>query len=568
MTHNFQKKSPMQRGRFAKLRTTIAVVSLAFITAACGGGGLATLLADVGSGGTGARMLGFGIITGFGSLILDGVRRDDKSASYTSESTQGSAVSVPLTSAVLGQHVEYTYDTSGNVTSVLLSPEFVGPVSAVSATSITMLGTRIIPNKNPSLGPVTSFTGYASLADIKVGDSVEAHGFLRTDDLGNAYLQATLIMKRTSISGVRFTGVIAQYNANAGSFILGTATVTSGSAIISPAGSTLANGQLVTVWSNLVPNGNSITASTIRIKNPTANGGNVTISGPIAHFVSLANFQVGNMTVDASAGKMTPGDATLADNQYVVVAGSFDTAKNTLKADTVTAFTTKSPTTVELHGVVGSYVSAASFMVRGVNIDASAASAFSGGSPSQLANGVYVEIHGTIANNVVHATSVDIQALTPTKAPNGSVIQVNGVISSYDSASGNYTMTLDSDDLISGTLGSAVSYSNGIAANLVVGQPVTVTGELSGSSLSGKTVSFENVPKPASGIRQLSGVAYNVTASSFMLNGLTIQINGTVVSGDGVIGGGPGLVSGSHVVVNVNSVGGQYLATAIALDDD
>jgi hypothetical protein len=310
-------KSLMPAGFSGMVRATMALAAAALIAAACGGGGGAggsTSISGVGSGGT-----GIGVITGFGSLILDGVRRSDTGATYSSESSQGAAVTVPLTSAVLGQSAEYAYDASGNVTSVLLSPNFVGPVSAVSASSITILGTRISANTDPSLGPVTSFVGYASLADVKVGDKVEAHGFMKTDGQGNAYLQATLIMKRPSLTGVRLTGVVSQYSANAGSFALGGAIVTVGSATISPAGAALANGQLVTVWSGVIPSGNAVAATTIRIKKPASGNGNVTLSGPIANFVSLASFQIGNVSVDATAAAITPSGVNLANNQYVVL---------------------------------------------------------------------------------------------------------------------------------------------------------------------------------------------------------------------------------------------------------
>ncbi|MCX6067127.1 MAG: hypothetical protein NT121_15455, partial [Chloroflexi bacterium] len=58
----------------------------------------------------------------------------------------------------------------------------------------------------------------------------------------------------------------------------------------------------------------------------------------------------------------------------------------------------------------------------------------------------------------------------------------------------------------------------------------------------------------------------NVTSTSFMLNGVTIQSNGvSVQGGGGMMGGGRGMMGGARVNVSVQLTGGQYLATAISL---
>ena len=235
-------------------RSLIAVLTTLMLVSACGGGGVVAILAEVGTGGTGSA---FGIVTGFGSLIVDGVPRNDSNASYSSEAEQGVAVAMPMTGVMLGQSAEFAYDAAGNITSAMMSPEIVGTVSAASASGITVLGIPISANGDPAAGPVTSFVGYVSLASVQVGDRVEAHGLLKTDSQGKPYLQATLIVQKPAANGVRLTGVISQYNAGAGSFLIGNQTVITGSARISPAGATLVNSQLVTVWSNNAPVGNT-----------------------------------------------------------------------------------------------------------------------------------------------------------------------------------------------------------------------------------------------------------------------------------------------------------------------
>ena len=543
-----------------RARLTLALLAALVFVSACGGGsstGSSTAVAGVGSGGT-------GIVTGFGSLIVDGVRWNDVGAVYSTEAEQGVAVAMPLTGAMLGQNAEFSYDSSGNITSVLMSPEIVGAVTAVTASSITVLDTAITTNTDAALGPVTSFVGYASLASVLVGDRVEAHGLLKTDSQGKPYLQATLIVKRPPATGVRMTGIVSQYNASAGSFVIGNETVTPGSAPISPVGVALANGQLVTVWSNSAPVGNVVSASAIRIKRPAPASGNVTLSGSISNYSSNASFQIRNVTVDASAASITPSGATLGNDKYAVVAGSFDATTNKLTASSVTVFTSVAPTEVEVHGMVANFVSDSSFTVRGVVIDASNAN-FSGGTAAQLANGVFLEVHGTVANNAVRASTVNFIALTPGLAPSGSIIEVGGTLTAYDATTGAFTMSMSNGSSMSGSMGAGAFYLNGTAANLGVGQPVNITGMFNNNMLTSAEVNFQSGLVATPGNMLMSGVAYNVTSTSFMLNGVTIQNNGVSIPGGGMMGGGSGMMGGSRINVSVQLVGGQYRATAISL---
>ncbi|MBL8459664.1 MAG: hypothetical protein JNM92_09915, partial [Zoogloea sp.] len=64
-------------------RTVVALVVL--IVSACGGGG-STDLAGVGSGGSGVAS---GSVSGFGSVIVDGVEYDDSAATRQAEDASG-----------------------------------------------------------------------------------------------------------------------------------------------------------------------------------------------------------------------------------------------------------------------------------------------------------------------------------------------------------------------------------------------------------------------------------------------------------------------------------------------
>jgi hypothetical protein len=536
------------------IRQTLILFSVISLLAGCGGSGT---VAGVGSGGTGSIAgvgsggTGSGVVSGFGSLIVDGIRRNDAGAAYSNEADQGSALAMPLTGAMLGQSAEFSYDANGNISSVLMSPEIVGSVTAVSAGSITVLGTTIITNTDASLGPVTHFVGYASLANVQIGDRVEVHGLLN-----NGNIQATLIVQKPTTGGVRISGIVGQYNGT--SFVLGSETVIIGSATINPQGISLANGQLVTVWSSNAPGGNTISASSIRIKRPAQISGNVTLSGPISSYVNNALFQIRNVTVDASTASVSPSGAGLGNGNYIVVVGSFDTTTNMLTASSITVFNSAAPTTVEVHGMVANYISTSSFTVRGVVIDASAVTPTGG----TISNGVFLDVRGTVVNNIVHASTVNIVALVPS----GSIIEVGGTINSYNATTGAYTMNLATGGSMSGNMGAGTIYRNGTAtAKMVTGQSVNITGTINNNLLTSAEVIFQSTT-PGSAL--VTGVAYNITSSSFMLNGVTI--NDTSGTGMGMgMGGGMmgGMLGGSRISVSiqpgVGQYAGQYMATAI-----
>jgi hypothetical protein len=416
------------------------------------------------------------------------------------------------------------------------------------------------------VGPVTALVGYASPTAIQIGDRVAVYGLLKTDSLGVTSLQATLIAQKTSGTGVRLTGYITQYNTAAGTFVIGNQTVTVGSATLNPAGTSLSNGQLVTVWSNAPPIGTAISANTIRIKGPTGTSGTLTLSGPISGYLSTASFKIRNTAVDAANATILPSGTTLSDNKYVVAVGKYDAATNKLTATSVAIYAPAASTAVELHGTILNLVSPSSFTVRGAVVDASSA-AVSGGTLAQLSNGVFVNVFGAITNNQVKATTIQIVSLNPLNAPSGAMLDLMGTITSYDSTNGRYTMTTSSGTVLNGTTTPSMFYTNGTATNLTVGQAVNVRGTMSNNALSTSVMSFTQMPAmPAAGMTYLEGTASNVTSTSFELNGMTIQRNGVPIQGGGNgMMGSNGMMGGSRLNVAVQFTNGQYVATAITM---
>lgn len=555
----------------SRTKAILAIAAAVLLSSGCGGGAesaLVLLAGGVGAGGTGIGIVrGIGVITGFGSLIVDGVRRDDSTASYMSEEDHGAATAMAPTGAMLGQRLEYAQDANGAMSSVLISPEMVGTVTAASTSGITVLGIRVTTNADTALGPVTSLIGYASPADIQIGDRVAVYGMLKTDAQGTSSLQATLIVPKIAGTGTRLTGHVSRFNAATGVFAIGANTINAGSAVISPMGAPLGNGQLVTVWSDTPPVANVITAGNIRIKWPPADSGDRVLSGPISAYAGTADFKVLNASIDASSAAIAPAGATLGDGIYVVVAGQFDAAANKLAASKVTVYAPAAGDAVALRGTILNFVSPSSFTVRGVVVDASTAK-FSGGTARDLANNVFVEVAGAIQNNVVRAGAVTFEAINPMQAPRGAVLDLEGTIESYDPRTGAYALRLESGQNVMGNMAGTVFYEQGNATDLAVGQSVALRGMLGVNSLMTSVIRFSSSgPAPAPGnppdaaSTHLEGIVYNLTNSSFMVNGITVYTNGVSVQGGGMMG----LRQGQRVRVDVVISDGKYLATAIRM---
>ena len=144
-------------------------VVLACVLAACGGGGGGDL-AGVGTGGTGtvSSTVGVGPISGFGSVIISGVRYDDSAATVTDEDGNARTradLKLGMVGAVSGS-ADFVAGT-GVATGIRYGSEIVGPVESVDLAGgrFTVLGATV------SIKTATVFDDrLAGLAALKVGD--------------------------------------------------------------------------------------------------------------------------------------------------------------------------------------------------------------------------------------------------------------------------------------------------------------------------------------------------------------------------------------------------------------
>ena len=537
---------------------------LSVLLTSCGGGSTVASSGGVGTGGTG---LSFGTVTGFGSVVLDGTPYNSAAPQYFASSDLGDATPAAATAVQLGNQLRIALNAQGTPSMVLIEPELMGPVANLTPAGFSVNGVAVQVNTNPAAGPVTYYSGLTDYAGLSTGMPVEVHGAWGVDANGQGYVQATLIEQLPATNTITcLTGVVSRWQAASGTFQIGSTTVQLGAATsITPAGQSLADGQLVHLWSPGPPSASgTLLAGVVRIRTLQGVGGPVQLGGLVSQ-LSGTRLQVAGVTVDAGAPALAAAVQGLALGEYVVVQGQADGATGVLTASSVRAYATR-PAEVELRGTITGFVSPGNFLVRGVPVDASGAGVvFSAGGAASLGNGVFVDILGQIGGgsaNVVTASSVTVLA----HAPDGGTVDYQGTVSALNTASGTFTLTWQQEGVTNTaqvTLAPNVAFSNGAAAQLVNGASVEIEATSSPSAaLLAYSVAFQSVGSgdgTSASTRQTQGVVYNLTSTSLQLNALTIQINGVVPKGGT-------LANGLSVEVSFTPSGNQNLANAISID--
>ncbi|MBW4048635.1 MAG: hypothetical protein HIU89_12090 [Proteobacteria bacterium] len=535
--------------------------------ASCGGGGvpLASSGGGVGTGGTG---ISFGTVTGFGSIVVDGTPYSSATPNYFAGNDQDESAPTAAPTVELGDQLTVQLDAQGNPTTVVIDPELIGAVANLAASSFMVNGVRVRINTDPKVATVTYYAGLSGFSGLSNGMQVEVHGAFGIDASGQGYVQATLIRQLPSANPVtRVTGIVSSFNSAAGTFQIGGTTIQmSASMAVSPGSMSIANGELVNVWSNTSTMlSGVINAGVIHIRTLQGVSGAVQIGGLIAQLQGTS-LTVSGIAVDASNPGLASTVPSLSQGEYVVVQGMADATTGIVKATSIRAYAAQ-PAKVELTGTITGFVSASNFLVRGVPVDASQAQFSSGASVASLANGVYVAIVGDgINSNVVTALTVTVLP----NPPEGGTVNYQGIVGNL-AVTGNVTSfaLTHQDDGVTTTssvvLAPNVAFANGTVAQLVNGATIELEATNSAGGLTAYSVSFQNGSSNDSGSSgsstlETKGIVYAYNnGASFVVNGLTIQTNNVQPSGGS-------LADGVQVDVKFVQTGNSNLAQAISID--
>ncbi|MEM6709911.1 MAG: DUF5666 domain-containing protein [Pseudomonadota bacterium] len=174
-----------------------------------------------------------GTITGFGSVFINGTRYGTDNALFLVDGKQATQNDLSV-----GMVVKVSGDLDdGEAAIVRYDEDFEGPVDAVGADSLTVLGQTVL------IDATTEFDGGLTLADTVVGDVLEVSGLRNADDA----LVASYIERSDDADEYEVTGRIADLDSVAQTFRIGGLLVNYAVAELDDLDAGLANGLLVAV---------------------------------------------------------------------------------------------------------------------------------------------------------------------------------------------------------------------------------------------------------------------------------------------------------------------------------
>jgi Domain of unknown function (DUF5666) len=371
-------------------RTLGRTLLLSLFLVACGGG-----VESGGTGGNASASYVSGPITGFGSVIVGGVRFDDTSAAVTdAEGSARSRDDLKLGMTINVRGTPIAGDGSSAAASIVYGSAIVGPVSAINAgaASLTVLGQSVdvltTTVFDESLG--------GALAALSIGDVVEVYALL---DTATQRYNATRIERRAIALVYQLRGAVANLNATTRTFTVGGELISyaqlSGSDV--PAG--LANGSTVRAILRTATVAGLRDALRLRLGvTPPRDFDEVRIEGLISAFTSSAVFSVDGVPVNAAQASFPDGTASLAVGVRVALQGAV--AGGVLNVSRVQIKSQAQVETdgFELRGLITSLdTSALRFTLRGVSVDYSGPVDYRDGTQADLRALASVEVRGRLS---------------------------------------------------------------------------------------------------------------------------------------------------------------------------
>jgi Domain of unknown function (DUF5666) len=513
--------------------------SAALITlGACGGGSADPTSNSNPSSAAPSGSGAMGSVTGFGSVIVNGVRYDDSAARVLLDE-KGSDLNWVSSELKVGMQVEVKGEGL-KASAISVASTLRGPVTAVAPGTLTVLGQTVSVDTDGA--DAVALEGFTTFSDIKVGDWIEVHAV----EAAAGAFKATRIERESSTESqaIRLSGRVAGLDLTGKTFKLGSMTVNFSAAQLNPAQAVLANDMRVRVYSDAAPVGTVVTAKRVKVRELSLAGardGN--IGGVVSEFTSVSNFTVHGVKVDATVAVFKNGVAAdLTQGAAVRIKGAL---KDQVFIANEIEFKKKSGAEsgeIKVIGVVTDFVSVSNFKLRGQQIDASAAN-FSNGKATDLANGSILELNGKIVGGNVVANAVEFVSA---KGPVDAQFHAAGKVTDYNATAKTFKL---SGNLIYIT--SASVFVDFAAADLVDGKLVKVELKRNGDKielLKIKAMAAAELPPLV-----LRGIATDATATGFKLFGLMFTVDAKTVFENGALAD---LVNGARVVVK--AVAGAY----------
>lgn len=361
---------------------------------ACGGGGGGSLSVSLpGTGGTG--IYAEGPISGFGSVIVNGVRFDDSSATVLINGSTATSADLRLgmMAGITGQRPT-TGAATGTAASIEVWAAAQGPVTAVASGQISVMGLVVQSDAG------TTLDGVSALSDLRVGQWVGVWGLQSASAAGT--WTATRVATVSSANPTALTTGRLQ--------VAGTRRTLNGLTLSGAALAPAQDGQLLRVRGTLDTAGTSLLVDQVQWldgSNAPVPQGEAELEGVITAQVSATRFTVGRTTVDLPPALAAANASALKVGARIEVSGTWQ-ASGVLLATTLEVSGPAKAQSVELEARIEQYTSLANFVVRGQRCDGTGAT-ITGGTTSQLRAGVKVSVKGVKNGDVLRVSAIEIE---------------------------------------------------------------------------------------------------------------------------------------------------------------
>lgn len=362
---------------------------------ACGGGGGggtggATAGLAPGTGGTGAALYSQGAISGFGSVIINGIRFDDTLASVRVDGRAAVTSDLRLGMVAGVQGTRSATDTTlGTANAIEVWSIAQGLVTNVNGRNFEASGMTIQTDLN------TSLEGIDVASSLRAGQTVTVWGLQAGAD--GALWTATRVAVGSASDNRVSTGVVMrvgdQYTVN-GWKLSGAAT------------EALRAGQTARVQGMQGSSG-SLDVSSVKLQDSgfdAVAGSLLEIEGVVTQVLTGSRFMVGSITVECSTAALLAVARGLALGDRIEVHGSW--ALPVLLASQIAREDSESQQ-IEIEARIEQFVSLSNFVLRGQRCDASSA-VFRNGKAADLQQWTgLVEVKGHKAGDVLLVTELE-----------------------------------------------------------------------------------------------------------------------------------------------------------------
>lgn len=254
-----------------------------------------------------------GVITGFGSVFVNGVEYDSAAATVSMNGVAGAETDLQVGMVVTVSGSIASSGLTGTAATIEYADSLEGPVSAVF---IASSGTFQVMGQTVKVDASTNFKNAAGAAQLALNDMVEVSGF---SDV-NGVILATRVEKKSMAfaAGSTVVEVKGPVSGLAGGVFSINALSVNATGLTLPAG--LANGNLVEAKGTLAAAAGPMTAAKVEVipAFTAADGVHVELEGVVTDYVSLSSFKVNGVPVDGTA----LGSVTIANNMKVEVEGT------------------------------------------------------------------------------------------------------------------------------------------------------------------------------------------------------------------------------------------------------